>query len=466
MKSPWRLIFNKNATASDLVAYPASIVEGEVAGKYILSSKPFKNTLIMHEVNKPGLLIGTDVDCNYDEADKRGIDIAIRPRGGRSGIKPADAISYDELIMNADDNIEDPISDEKNISAIIYTSGTSGTPKGVVLTNSNFNAENRATESIIPTDSTDKFASLVPFFHIFGLADGCVIPFMRGALVFLVPQYAPKKFLHELQKEKITVVLGIPDQYKHLLRVAGKLKNDIKLSIKYAISGADKLPENLISEFKDKLNVNLIEGYGMTETTAAVTINIPEKIKVGSIGVEGRGVNIRVVDEDGKEIKPYESGELKIRGDVVTPGYYNLEEETLKVIKNGWLYTGDIGYRDEDNYFFITDRKKDLIIKSGFNISPAEIEKTICKYDGVKDAAVIPFTKTNGKHGIKLFCSLKGGRKIESNELLKYCRDNLINYKVPDEVEIINKIPKSMSGKVLRKELYHGYIDQRLIKRE
>lgn len=466
MKAPWRLIVNDHASVEDLVAFPAAVVEGEIAGKYILSAKSFVNTLIVNKILKRGLLVGADVVCDLSAASKKDIDIAVKPRIGRGGMIPAGTISLEELILNADDECA-TVPDDNNVpAAIIYTSGTTGVPKGVMLTHDNFIAENGATESIIPTESIDRFASLVPFFHVFGLADGCVIPLLRSSCTVLIPQYTPKKFIEELIKEKITVILAIPDQYKHLLHVAKKNKGDIKLNVRYSISGADKLPDDVAKGFKDKLGIDIVEGYGMTETTAAVTINPVGDIRAGSIGIPGRGIDIRIIDDEGKELKAYEIGELKIRGDVVTPGYYNLAEETKKTIKDGWLYTGDVGYRDDDGYYYITDRKKDIILKAGFNISPVEIEKTICQHDGVKDAVAIPFVKSNGKQGIKLYCTLKKGRIISKDELLKYSREKLVNYKVPDDVEFIDKIPRSLTGKILRKEFYNDYIDQRLIKNE
>lgn len=465
MSDKWRLIINNEATASDLLAIPAAIAEGKLAGRYILSSKASADTLIVQKIKKKGILIGADVLFDKDEADKNQVEIAVKPRSGRGGTKPAEMISLDELMLSSSDEFKSEFDDEEIPAALIYTSGTTGVPKGVILTHENFLAENRATESIIPTESSDKFSSLVPFFHVFGLADGCVVPLLRAAATVLVPQYAPRKYLEIIKEEKVTVILAIPDQYKHLLRAAIKNGGLQKLNIRYCISGAEKLSDEIIEGFSKKLNVEIIEGYGMTETTAAVTINPPKETRKGSVGKSCRGVDIRIVDDEGRELRALEIGEIIIRGDIVTPGYLNLSQETKKTIKDGWLYTGDIGYRDEDGYLFITDRKKDIIIKSGFNISPTEIEKIICKNSVIKDAAVISFIKNNGKQGIRLFCSMKGEAIISKSELYNFCKENLASYKVPDEIVFVEKIPKSLTGKILRKELRDGFLDQRLIKR-
>ncbi len=465
MSEKWRLIINNKANASDLLALPAAVAEGKLAGRYILSSKPSSDTLIIQKIEKKEILIGVDVLYDYEEAEKNQIDIAVRPRSGRGGTKPAATVSLEELMLNASDKFECEKNDDQKNAALIYTSGTSGTPKGVILTHDNFLAENIATESIIPTDSTDNFSSLVPFFHVFGLADGCVIPLLKGATTVLIPQYAPRKYLKLIKDQKITVILAIPDQYKHLLKSANKNSELQGVNIRYCISGAEKLPDEVIDGFINKLNIKIIEGYGMTETTAAVAINPPGKIKKGSIGIPCGGVDIRIVDEYGQELRALEIGEIIVRGDMITPGYFNMSQETDKTIINSWLHTGDIGYRDEDGYFFITDRKKDIIIKSGFNISPTEIEKIICKHPSIKDAAVIAFKKKNGKQGMRLFCSVKGGKKISKSNLHEFCKENLVAYKVPDEIIFVEKIPKSLTGKILRKELREDYLDQRLIRR-
>lgn len=453
MQKVLRIIKKTKASVFDLFALPAAIAEGKLAGRYILSSKASADTLILQKVKRKGILVDADVLIDEGSSKEKDIDIAVKPRVGRGGMKPAETLSLDELILKSSDKFEKINDLEEQTAAIIYTSGTTGIPKGVMISHKNFLAENRATEKIIRTTTEDKFSSLVPFFHIFGLADGCIIPILKAATIVLIPQYAPRKYVNIIRKENISVILAIPDQYRYMLKAFKREKRPIETSLRYCISGADKLSSKIAKEFKDVVGITIIEGYGMTETTAAVAINPPHYTKEGSVGIACAGIDIRIVDDNNRELKPFEVGEIKIRGDIVTNGYLHKNNETQKSIKDGWLFTGDLGYRDEEGYFFITDRVKDIIIKSGFNISPAEIENVARMYPGIKDAAVSSFYKKNGKQGIVLYCVVKRNVNLSKNDLFNFLRTKLVLYKNPDEIEFVDKIPRSLTGKIIRKEL-------------
>ena len=468
MAVEWRLIYNPEADIADILAMPAAVAEGRIAGRYIMAAKATPDTLIIQKVKKKGILAGSQVTIDREEAEKRGIDIAVQPKAGRASTRPAETISFQEMMLKAGDEFEAIKSTDDDLAALIYTSGTTGLPKGVMLTQGNFRAECEVTETAIKTEPHDRFASLVPFFHVFGLADVCVLSMYRGNASVLIPQYTPRKFIQTMIDTGVTVVLAIPTQYLHLMMAAKRRKSEELPKLKFCVSGAAPLPLKVIETFKEVFGASIIEGYGMTESTSAVAVNPPERIKEGSIGIPCPGIEMKVVDDEGKEVETGKTGEIIIKGDVVSKGYLNLPQETSETFKDGWLYSGDIGYKDEDGYFFITDRKKDIIIKGGFNISPKEIEDLLTQHPKIREAAVVGLKEMEKekKEKIKAFVVLSEGEFATQAEIQEFCRKTLAAYKTPDDVEFIGVLPKSATGKLLRKELKGEFKDQRLIERE
>jgi len=462
----WRVIFNNEGEVADLMALPGAVAEARVAGRYILAQKPIPETIILQKVKRKGILVGSEVVIDREGAEKEGIEIAVHSKAGRGGMNPAETISFQELILKAKDQFTSVDSSNDEIAALIYTSGTIGNPKGAMLTHSNFLAECEATMDVIITTEEDRFVSLVPFFHIYGLAIGLVVPLFRGCSTLLIPQYSPRHFLKRMDEEKISILIAIPTQYYHLLRAA-KRKPSKKTSLKYCISGAAPLPIHIIHAFKETFEVDIMEGYGLTETTSAVAVNPHHKKKLGSVGLPIKGIQIKIVDEHGQLMPPHTSGEILVKGKVVMAGYYNMPEETQELLVEGWFYTGDIGYQDEEGYLYITDRKKDIIIKGGFNISPAEIEGLLLGHPRVKEVAVVGEKEKEGREEvIKVFVVPADDEEVTSAEIIEYCRMRLASYKVPDVVEFRESLPKSATGKILKKELRQGYRDRRMIEKE
>lgn len=462
----WRLILNTDAEAADLLAMPAAIAEARLAGRYILAQRAIPDTIIIQRVQRKGIVAGAEVVIDREEAEKRGIDVAVQPRGGRRGVRAAGTISLQELMFKAKDTFKAADIPSTEVAALIYTSGTTGDPKGAMLTHENFLAECEATLDVLSTTEEDRFATLVPFFHVYGLTVGLVVSLFRGCGSVLFPQYSPRQFLKRMEAEKVSILIAIPTQYHHLL-LAAKKKSFTHSPLKCCISGAASLPVTVIEQFKEAFGVDIMEGYGLTETAAAVSANPSDKTKPGSVGPPGRGVQIKIADDEGKALPPNERGEILVKGKVVMKGYYNLPEETRAVIKDGWFSTGDIGYQDEEGYIYITDRKKDIIIKGGFNISPAEIEELLCTHPKVKEAAVVGHKEKEGREeAIKAFVVLAESEEVTSAEILGFCRMNLAPFKVPDEVIFKDGLPNSASGKVMKKELREGYRDKRMIEQE
>jgi long-chain acyl-CoA synthetase len=462
----WRLIYTTEGEVADLLALPAAVAEARLAGRYILAQRAVPDTIIIQWVKEKGIVVGAEVVIDREEAESEGIEIAVRPRGGRGSLRPAETISLQELMLKVKDTFTSADSPSEETAALIYTSGTTGNPKGVMLSHGNFMAECEATLDVLTTSEGDRFATLVPFFHVYGLAVGLVVSLFRGCSSVLFPQYSPRQCLKRMGEEKVSILVAIPTQYHHLL-LAAKRRPFAHGSLRNCISGAAPLPVKVIQAFKETFGVDIIEGYGLTETTAAVAANHRGKTKPGSVGIPGRGIQIKIVDDHGDALPPHRAGEILVKGEVVMKGYYNLPEETQEVIKDGWLHTGDIGYQDEEGYIYITDRQKDIIIKGGFNISPAEIEDLLCAHPKVKEAAVIGQQEKEGREeAIKAFIVPTKEEEIPPSEIIEFCRTRLVPYKVPDEIEFREELPKSATGKVLRKELREGYKDIRVIERK
>ncbi len=468
MADSWRLLYNDAADVADVLAMPSAVAEGKLAGRYIMAAKATPETIIIQKIVKRGILAGAEVSIDREEAEKQGIDVVMQSRAGRASSRPAETISLQEMMLKSSDEFQAVEREDDDLAALIYTSGTTGMPKGVMLTHGNFRAECEITGTVIKTEPHDRFASLVPFFHVFGLADVCVLSMYRGLTSVLVPQYHPRKFLKLMVDEKISVVLAIPTQYQHLMLAAKRRMASMekKPQLKYCISGAAPLSIDVIDSFKEIFGATIIEGYGMTESTSAVAVNPPERIKPGSIGQPLPGIEMKVVDEKGNDLPQDTTGEIVMSGAVVSKGYFNRPEDTAETFENGWLHTGDIGYIDTDGYFFITDRKKDIIIKGGYNISPKEIEDHLAQHPKIQEAAVVGIKKEDEREDSKAFVVLEKGESVEVEEILEHCRKTLAAYKTPDEIAFLDVLPKSATGKLLRKELRGDYRDLRLIERE
>ncbi|KQT91484.1 long-chain fatty acid--CoA ligase [Marmoricola sp. Leaf446] len=337
---------------------------------------------------------------------------------------------------------------------LLYTSGTTGQPKGAQLTHHSMST-NAATsaETLIEITEGDVVMGCLPLFHVFGLTCGLNASVLKGSCLTLVPRFDPEKALEVVGRDKVTVFEGVPTMYAALLHAKGADAADMS-SLRTCISGGSAMPVEVMKSFEKKFDCIVLEGYGLSETSPVASFNQPgQERKPGSIGTEVRGCEMKVVDDDGNEVPQGEKGEIVIKGENVMKGYWGRDEATAESIKDGWFSTGDVATRDEDGYFFIVDRKKDLIIRGGYNVYPREVEEALYEHEAVREVAVIGIKDDSLGEEVGAAVALKEGATVEVEELQAFAKERLAAYKYPRAVWIVEELPKGPTGKILRREV-------------
>lgn len=464
----WRLIYNPDGDTADVVAHAAAVAEGRIAGKYQLSTITVPDTVIVQRSATKGIIAGADVRIDKEAAAEAGIQVAQAARQGRNSARAVGTLPLSEVMAKGSRSFKAEPVEADDPAVILYTSGTTGNPKGVTLSHRNFHFQcNTVAKSLIPITHEDRVIGVLPLYHVFGLSNAMAISINNGACFVMIPQYSPQNLLDAIADNNATIMPAIPSMYQHLLTIARSRKTSIPKSLTHCVSGGAPLPLTVLREFMDVFNTQIIEGYGLTETTSSVCCNgIDGVFKEGSIGPVAEGVEMTVVDENGSEVPVGEVGEIVIRSDTVSPGYWNNPEATSEAFtEDRWFHTGDLGYRDEDGFFFITDRKKDLIIRGGFNISPREVEEVLMLHEKIFDAAVIAGHDKRGEEIVQAFVVLHEGETLSEREIMDHCTANMAPYKQPKVIEFMDSLPKSATGKVLRNELRGETTDRRLVER-
>jgi long-chain acyl-CoA synthetase len=304
-------------------------------------------------------------------------------------------------------------------------------------------------------EGKERHISVIPAFHIYGLTMCTVMPIWQAAQIQLIPRFDVNMLLAAIPKLKPTYFCAVPTMYVGIINHPDLKKYDIS-SIKGCFSGASALPVVIMEEFERLTGGRIVEGYGLSEAAPVSHANsFFGRRKPGSVGFPIPNTDSRIVDADDgvTPIKPGYAGEILIKGPQVMSGYWNRPEETAQVLKDGWLYTGDIGVMDEEGFFYIVDRKKDMIIAGGYNIYPREIDEVLYAHPKIKDAVAVGIPDPYRGETVKAFIVLKEGRTATADEITAYCRENLAAYKIPKIIEFRDELPKSMIGKVLRKAL-------------
>jgi long-chain acyl-CoA synthetase len=351
--------------------------------------------------------------------------------------------------------LQDVVGREDDDTAVIlYTSGTTGKPKGAELTHGGLDRNREVSgRTLVQVSAEDVVMGCLPLFHVFGLTMALNLSVAGGACLTLVPRFDPAKALEVIGRDQVTVFEGVPTMYAAMLGQLGKAPYDVS-SLRLCVSGGAALPVEVLRGFEEAFGCIILEGYGLSETSPVASFNHPDKErKAGSIGTPIEGVQMRVVDGSRTVRPPGEVGEIEIRGHNVMKGYWGNPEATAATIRDRWFATGDLARTDEDGYFYIVDRKKDLIIRGGYNVYPREVEEVLYEHPAVAEAAVVGIPNELLGEEIGAAVALKTGAHAAPEELIAFVQERLAAYKYPREIWIVDALPKTETGKILRREV-------------
>jgi long-chain acyl-CoA synthetase len=349
-----------------------------------------------------------------------------------------------------------PLPEPDDLCAMFFTGGTTGLPKGAEHRHAGLMAFCYGVASIwaLPLD-TEHILNVAPLFHIWGFCYTLIFPVYIRAFIDLLPAYKPAAVLEEFQKRRITTFAGGPSALYMGLRANENFANTDFSSLRVCLSGGAACPVELIHSWERTTGSLLLEGWGMSEGAPIHSNPLNGVRKIGSVGIVAAGYEAEVVDlETGTRVMPTgERGEIRVRGPQFTKGYRNRPEENAKQIRGGWLYTGDIGYYDEDGYMFLVDRKKEMIIVGGYNVYPREIDELLFKHPAILEAATVGVPDSFSGEAVKVFVVRKPGATLEADQLLDYCKQSLVKYKLPKHIEFIDALPRSGVGKIDKRAL-------------
>jgi long-chain acyl-CoA synthetase len=375
----------------------------------------------------------------------RGPVIAVGGEGGG-------ARAWDDWIAREPDAFATIERADGELAVILYTSGTTGKPKGVALSHANLASNARAAASIYELDRERWNLGVLPLSHSYGLVTlnaGNIL----GTKSVLLRWFNPDAVLDAITRFRVQAMAGVPTMYVYLLNHAGADRFDTS-SMRSWGSGAAPLPLEIVEPFEKKFGGRLVEGYGLTEASPVVTsTRLSSPRKPGSVGQPLPGVQVVILDEHDRVLPIGETGEIGVRGPNVMLGYYGLPDETKRTLRNGWLHTGDVGRLDADGFLYVVERKKDLIIRGGFNVYPREVEEVLYAHPAVAEAAVVGMRDPLMGEEVCAFVALKAGATADAEALIDFCRSRLAKYKCPREMRFLPSLPKNPVGKILRKEL-------------
>ena len=366
-------------------------------------------------------------------------------------VKPGE---IEQLVGAAEPRREVEDRDDDDTAVILYTSGTTGKPKGAELTHSNLrtNVEVTAT-TLAEVSEEDIVLGALPLFHSFGQTCGLNTSVYGGACLSLIPRFDPDKALEIIERDRVTVFEGVPTMYSAMLTSDRRESADLSC-LRLCISGGSAMPVEVLRQFEEEFDCKVLEGYGLSETSPVASFNHPDRErKPGSIGTPIQGVEMKLVDDDGNEVGEGEVGEIAIRGHNIMKGYWNRPDATEESIRDGWFTTGDMGKVDDDGYYFIVDRKKELIIRGGYNVYPREIEEVLYEHPAVAEAAVIGVPHDDLGEEVGAAVVLKEGEQLEPDELRDYVKENVAAYKYPRRIWFPDDLPKGPTGKILKREI-------------
>jgi long-chain acyl-CoA synthetase len=360
--------------------------------------------------------------------------------------------SFSEIVALGQLSFQVPEVEEDDVALILYTSGTTGKPKGAMLTHKNLYSNARDVGIYLHMNEDDRVITTLPMFHVFCLTVCLNAPLLSGATILIDPKFSPKEIFRLVKKYEATVFAGVPTMYNFLYQYPEGEPKDLQ-SLRLCISGGAAMPVALLKSFEEKFKVVISEGYGLSEAAPVTCFNpLDRPRKAGSIGQSIVHVENKIVNELGEEVPVGQSGELIVRGPNVMKGYYKMPEETAATIRDGWLYTGDMAMMDEEGYFYIVDRKKDLIIVGGYNVYPREVEEVLYNHHEIVEAAVIGVPDPDQGEAVKAYV-VSNNPDLTEEAVISYAKEYLAKYKTPTLIEFLQELPKNTTGKILRRAL-------------
>lgn len=368
-----------------------------------------------------------------------------------------EVVAWEDLLARPAEPVEVAIKAE-DIAACLYTSGTTGKPKGALLSHGNLVFDTKATTEHIEVGPDENHLCVLPLFHAFAQTVCMLIPIYTGASITVMAQFRPDSVLREIGTKKVTLFAGVPAMYASLLSTITDPRAFDLSSLRLCFSGGAPMPVEIMRLFEEQYGITVIEGNGPTETSPVAYANPLHGIrKPGSVGLPLKGVKVKIVDENDNELPVDTVGEICVQGPNVMQGYLNLPEATAEAMKGGWFHTGDLGKIDADGYVYIVDRKKDMLIVGGLNVYPREVEECLYQHPAVAEAAVIGVRDALRGEIPKAFIVLKPGREATPREFMAFCRERLANYKCPRQVDLVEHLPKTVTGKIDKKQLREAH---------
>ncbi|RBY81970.1 long-chain fatty acid--CoA ligase [Geodermatophilus sp. TF02-6] len=429
----------------NVLSFPVVFYGTLMAGAAVVPMNPLlKAREVEYYLRDSGARVVVALDTAAEAASEAAATVGVEavvvgatgPGEALSG--PADT----ETVERADD---DP-------AVILYTSGTTGPPKGAELTHANLrsNARDGGSELVGATPD-DVIMGCLPLFHVFGLTCSLNGSVLAGACLTLLPRFDGAKALSIVQRDRVTIFEGVPTMFAAMLHAPDRDRYDVS-SLRLCVSGGSAMPVEVMRAFEKQFGCVIMEGYGLSETSPVASFNqLHAERKPGSIGTPIPGVQMRLVDDEGRDVPPGEVGEIAIRGENVMKGYWGKPEETAKAIPDGWFRTGDLARQDDDGYFFIVDRKKEMIIRGGYNVYPREIEEALYEHPAVAEAACVGVPHPELGEEVAAAVALKPGTSADPGELQVWVKERVAAYKYPRHVWLVDSLPKGPTGKILRR---------------
>ena len=385
---------------------------------------------------------GDFLDAAQTGADEAGAEVIP--------VKPGE---FEKLLGGAEPDTSLAEVDGSDTAVILYTSGTTGKPKGAELTHDNMYSNcSISADTLAEISEEDTLLGALPLFHSFGQTCSLNAAIYKGARLTMIPRFDPVKALEIIERDDVTLFQGVPTMFNGMLQA----ESDADVScLRLCMSGGSAMPEQVMRSFEERFECKVLEGYGLSETSPVASFNHPQKEnKPGSIGTPIEGVEMKLIDDDGKEVDDGEIGEIAIRGHNIMKGYYNREDATKESIdSDGWFKSGDMAKKDDDGYYFIVDRKKELIIRGGYNVYPREVEEVLYEHPAIAEVAVIGIPDDNLGEEVGAAVVLKSGEDADVDEIKAFVKKEVANYKYPRQIWLLDELPKGPTGKILKREI-------------